>query len=246
VPNGTYDVHLVAGDAGFTDSQHVYNREGHPALSGTPTSAAPWVESIVRVSMSDGRLTLSNDPAGSNQKIDYIDVNTADVTPPTVQSAAFHYNVAPHALSFVFSEDVGASLGAGDVTLQNLTTGQTIPGAELALSYNSATNTATLTKTGPPVLPDGAYRATVHAGGVKDAADNALAADFTYDFFMLAGDANHDRTVDLTDFTILAANFNQTGKSFSQGDFNYDGTVDLTDFTYLAANFDRTLPGAMS
>jgi hypothetical protein len=64
--------------------------------------------------------------------------------------------------------------------------------------------------------------------------------------YAYGGDANLDRTVDLTDFTLLAANFNQSGKIFSQGNFNYDasGIVDLTDFTLLAAKFNQMLPGA--
>jgi GH43 family beta-xylosidase len=60
--------------------------------------------------------------------------------------------------------------------------------------------------------------------------------------YTVDGDANLDRTVDLTDFTFLATNFNGTNKSWSQGDFNYDGTVDLTDFTILASRFNQTLP----
>jgi hypothetical protein len=63
------------------------------------------------------------------------------------------------------------------------------------------------------------------------------------DFFVLAADANRDRVVDLTDFTILAASFNSQGKRFSEGNFNYDlaGNVDLTDFTILAASFNHGL-----
>jgi fibronectin-binding autotransporter adhesin len=59
--------------------------------------------------------------------------------------------------------------------------------------------------------------------------------------YTLAGDANLDSTVDLTDFTFLASNFNRTVNGWWQGDFNYDGKVDLTDFTLLAANFNQTL-----
>jgi hypothetical protein len=55
----------------------------------------------------------------------------------------------------------------------------------------------------------------------------------------LDGDANLDNKVDLTDFTILAGNFNGTGKSWAQADFNGDGHVDLTDFTFLAGNFNK-------
>jgi hypothetical protein len=37
-----------------------------------------------------------------------------------------------------------------------------------------------------------------------------LGARVSVDFFVLAGDTNRDRKVDLTDFTILAANFNKS------------------------------------
>ena len=51
-------------------------------------------------------------------------------------------------------------------------------------------------------------------------------------------------TVDLTDFTYLARNFNTlAGGTWLHGDFNYDGACDLTDFTLLAANFNQTLAG---
>src|SRR5206468_5148700 len=62
--------------------------------------------------------------------------------------------------------------------------------------------------------------------------------------YTLAGDSNLDRTIDLTDFTFMAANFNGTNKSWLQGDYNYDGKVDLTDFTFLTSNFNRSLPAA--
>jgi hypothetical protein len=62
------------------------------------------------------------------------------------------------------------------------------------------------------------------------------------DFFVLAGDANHDRAVDTLDFNALAANFGGTGKTYSQADFNYDdGVVDTLDFNALAASFGRML-----
>jgi hypothetical protein len=42
-------------------------------------------------------------------------------------------------------------------------------------------------------------------------------------FFFVIGDANRDQRVNLDDFNILAANFGQFGRAFSEGDFNYDG-----------------------
>jgi hypothetical protein len=55
----------------------------------------------------------------------------------------------------------------------------------------------------------------------------------------LYGDADLNGKVDLTDFSILATNFNPngTGKTWQQGDFDYNGKVDLTDFSILATDF---------
>jgi autotransporter-associated beta strand protein len=55
--------------------------------------------------------------------------------------------------------------------------------------------------------------------------------------FTRYGDANLSNSVDLFDFNRLAANFGQSGKSWSDGDFNYDGDVNLLDFNLLAGNF---------
>jgi len=50
------------------------------------------------------------------------------------------------------------------------------------------------------------------------------------------GDATLDRSVNLDDFTALAAHFGAAG-GWAQGDFNGDVAVSLDDFTILAANF---------
>jgi hypothetical protein len=61
--------------------------------------------------------------------------------------------------------------------------------------------------------------------------------------YTYAGDGNLNGSVDLTDFTYLAANFNGTAKTWLQGDYNYDGSVDLSDFTFLASNFNQAFAG---
>jgi hypothetical protein len=161
-----------------------------------------------------------------------------DTVAPFVVGSNLMYETAPNKLEVTFSEDVGNSLSGSDFLVKSLTTGQTITPS---FSYNASTRKGTLSFAAG--LPDGNYRLTISAGSVNDNAGNALASDYTYDFFSLAGDANRSRSVDLTDFTILASNFNQSGKTFSQGNFDYDtnGIVDLTDFTILAANFNKTL-----
>ena len=60
----------------------------------------------------------------------------------------------------------------------------------------------------------------------------------------IPGDANLDKTVDIGDFALLAANFN-TPSYWGKGDFNYDGMTELGDFALLAVNFNQTLPAAV-
>lgn len=76
VPNGRYLVHLVAGDPSALDSTFRLQLETTVALSGTPSSASPWVEATVVVTVSDGRLTLSNAPTSTNNKVNYLDITS--------------------------------------------------------------------------------------------------------------------------------------------------------------------------
>ena len=53
--------------------------------------------------------------------------------------------------------------------------------------------------------------------------------------------ATRDARVTQDHFTILAANFGQSNRNFSQGDFTYDGIVNLNDFNVLASRFGQTV-----
>ena len=90
VPNGEYDVRLVAGDAGYHDSVFRFNIENRLALSGTPTSGSRWIESIVRVTVTDGKLTITNASGASNNKLNFVEVTRAGTTqsdPPEAPSS---------------------------------------------------------------------------------------------------------------------------------------------------------------
>ncbi|HEY7116327.1 MAG TPA: choice-of-anchor Q domain-containing protein [Tepidisphaeraceae bacterium] len=170
-----------------------------------------------------------------------------DSVRPTVVSAQYLYLTPPRALRFTFSENVGASLSLADLVLRNLTTNTTIPSANLALTYDATANTGTVTSPGYALsaLPDGNYRATLTASGVTDASGNALASDFVFDFFVLAGDANRDRKVDFNDLVLLAQNYNAaSGKTWAQADFTGDGAVNFNDLVILAQRYNTTLPAA--
>jgi hypothetical protein len=208
---------------------------------------------VINGNAASGSLTSSNrQTLAWNQ---FAGAIQTDALAPTLVAADINVNGIPNAfaagaanrqsLDVRFSEDVSGLLDTSWLVLNNLTTGGAIQQTSMAVTYNAGTNTARFTFPGLPngVLPDGNYSGRVLAG-LPDSFGNGLAADATFSFFFLMADANHDRSVDLTDFTFLAANFNQSGRTFSQGDFNYDGTVDLTDFTFLAGNFNKTLAPA--
>ncbi len=74
VPNGAYDVHVVMGDPNFFDSVFRLNAEGIPILSATPTTTSRWKEANAVVTVSDGRLTLSNGAGASNNKLCFVDI----------------------------------------------------------------------------------------------------------------------------------------------------------------------------
>jgi len=162
-------------------------------------------------------------------------VGAPDTTPPGVTDGEFLYQTVPHRVNVNFSENVSASLGAADFEVKNLDTNANVVAT---MTYNVATNIATLNFGGTVI--DGNYRVRVIAAGVQDSAGNAMLADALVDFFHFAGDADHDRNVNLNDFTALAAGFGDVG-TFGQGDFNYSGIVDLNDFTLLASRFGTSL-----
>ncbi len=172
----------------------------------------------------------------------------ADTRAPTVTQSRFLFDVPRQQVRLRLSESVAGSVNVADLTLVNLTTSQTIAPGNISATFNALSNEIVFEFPGLPfrALPDGNYRATLNAGSVVDAAANALAADASFEFYFLNGDANRDRVVNLRDFNLLATHFGRSPRSFTRGDFNYDGSVTLQDFNLLAARFGTSLPAAAS
>jgi hypothetical protein len=167
---------------------------------------------------------------------------TIDTTAPQLSAAMqFGYLTAPHAITATFGDDVGASLGANDVSLIDLATQAPLTDT---YSYDPATRKATF-RINPPangLFPKGNFRATLSAAGITDAAGNPLSGATPLEFFFTPGDANHDRAVNSSDFNALATHFNKSmNVNFASGDFNYDGNVNALDFNLLASNYGTTL-----
>jgi hypothetical protein len=76
VPNGTYDVVLVAGDPNRNNnSVFTYNVEGRSIVNGVPTSTVRWFTGSNTVSVTDGRLTVTNGPGALANKLSFIEIS---------------------------------------------------------------------------------------------------------------------------------------------------------------------------
>jgi rhamnogalacturonan endolyase len=165
--------------------------------------------------------------------IDELQLTIMDLTAPTIVSGS--HDIDAHKISVVFSEDVSASVGASDFTIQPAGGGASF--APAAVSYSATTRTATVSL--PSNLADDNYVLTI--SGIVDRAGNSLTGANTIAFWFLNGDANRNRKVDTQDFNLLAGRFGQSSSVFSQGDFDFSGTVDSIDFAILVSQFGKTL-----
>jgi hypothetical protein len=178
-----------------------------------------------------------------------------DAVAPKVTSAVFDPNGGAHRLTVKFSEDVGASLSLGDLTVTNTTTNQTINGGAMVMMYDPATFTAIITFPGLPggILPDGDYRLTIAAAGVTDLAGNQLdgqsngtaGEDYSLAFYQLLGDLNRDHVVDQADRTILTgAMAGGTIILAKDGDTNGDHQVSFADLVAVAQHYGQSAGSA--
>jgi hypothetical protein len=96
LPNGTYSVHLAAGDINDVfDASYAIDVQGTLAVFGTPTSANKFFEATVTVVVSNGRLTITNGPGSSNNKIDFIDITqTSTASTATQVDLSSSFNLA--------------------------------------------------------------------------------------------------------------------------------------------------------
>jgi hypothetical protein len=75
VPNGTYNVRIVAGDPTYyAFAFYKINVEGVLTVNGAPLNKNRWIEGTSTVTVSDGKLTVSNASGSSNNKICFIEI----------------------------------------------------------------------------------------------------------------------------------------------------------------------------
>ena len=106
------------------------------------------------------------------------------------------------------------------------------------VSYDGAVLTADFTGT------DGSFRDHIANGLFRNVNYDGNDVSLT-NLFALEGDTDGDIDIDITDFNILASNFDDTGanaetNNWTTADFDADGDIDITDFNFLAVNFADT------
>jgi hypothetical protein len=169
-------------------------------------------------------------------RLDYVDTV---YTNPAVTDHSFNFDTR-HELRFTFGQSMnGATFQPSDVQVQLKSGGPIL--TPTSVSYVDATHTATFAFASP--LPSGDYTATLTSGSVADTTGKATATADVLPFYFQAGDANHDRVVDVNDLNILAANWLQSGRTFSLGNLDYspDGLVDQNDLAILSLNWQQVL-----
>ena len=75
VPNGRYDVSIVAGDPISSTGSFKITAEGSLVVNGKASSNTRWVTGRKTITVADGRLTIDNGGGAKNNAICFIDIN---------------------------------------------------------------------------------------------------------------------------------------------------------------------------
>jgi GH18 family chitinase len=156
-----------------------------------------------------------------------------DTIAPTLADGTHNNDL--QTISATASETISSSTGHAFITIDG--------GSPVDIGPASVSGLV-VTYTLPTSLIDGDYVLRIPAGSISDTAGNSLGDDYIVPFFILDGDVNHDRAVDINDFNLLAGNFGKGGMLFSQGniDRSGDGMVNIMDFNVLATTFGKSMP----
>jgi len=109
VPNGDYQVHVVAGDASNRGSNFRILVEGVEVMNGGPATAY-WMDGVVTVHVDDGRLTISNGAGALNSKLSFVEINPLVLPPIVPESAPFAAFSASDLRATAASADIHADV----------------------------------------------------------------------------------------------------------------------------------------
>jgi probable HAF family extracellular repeat protein len=121
-----------------------------------------------------------------------------------------------------------------------------ISGTQRAFYWDAANGMKDLNTVFASVMPAGGW--VLHqATGINDSGwivANATDSSGTQHGFLLklmAGDANLDGSVNITDLSKVLTNYDKSGLSWGDGDFSGDGSVNISDLSTVLTNYDTHL-----
>jgi hypothetical protein len=246
---------LPSSDTGVSSSDNV-TRDNTPTFTGTAPAGATVtlrangtpVGSIIADGSGNWSITSSVLADAT-----YTFTATANTSAPSAASTPLLIDTASplatfgglqfetgQAVAFVVNESLGGTFAGSLVEVTNLSTSQTfsVPAIGVTFDEPSLNGSVNLSLSGS--LPDGNYLVGI-LPGATDVAGNSVSVTGNQ-FFILAGDANRDRSVDISDFAVLVANFNRIGTVFSEADFDYSGITDIGDFALLVSRYNAGIP----
>lgn len=175
-----------------------------------------------------------------------VSFGTRESIAPTVVSSIFEFETGL-AIKYVFSEDM-TDLTDASILLMNTTTNQVVSASAYDVSFDHATRTATVFI--DHHIVGGQFTATLVGDNTSDRfgnkldgdANNSAGGNHTYSFMFVQGDVNRDGVVGFDDLVIMAQNYGQSGKTFTQGNADFDaaGNVGFDDLVLLAQQYGNS------
>jgi hypothetical protein len=257
---GVSDDSTVVNVAFYRESNGIaglqFGSAGDTLLAVDSNGADGWSLVASTAGLTNGSYTYYAQPADDDDLVGAPASTTNTVigaaNPLTVNSSILEFE-ARQAVSITFNNPLNpATVSTTDLAALNLSNASTPVASSVILSAGNTVATWVFSSPGSPIS-DGNYQFTLAAGAVSDLNGNSLSAQHQLSgptVFYLGGDTNRDRKIDVADLGILATNWQQSPRTFSQGDFDYTGTVDVNDLGILATKWQQSLasspPGARS
>jgi hypothetical protein len=88
VPNGTYSVHLVAGDPSSFFGNYQIAVDGTLTVSGFPTIFNRFVQGTKTISVTGGKIIVTNAAGAFNDALCYVDITETAAAPVVTTTAA--------------------------------------------------------------------------------------------------------------------------------------------------------------
>ncbi|HQY89472.1 MAG TPA: S8 family serine peptidase, partial [Tepidisphaeraceae bacterium] len=220
---------------------HLLNGANEVAMA-TVDIAGNW--SATTSTLSEGAHSITayaSTQAGSSTASSALNV-TIDTTKPTF---SFVFSVSPkQSLAITLSEaPLVGTLDENDFVLVRLSDESEVANNIKSLHVDDSTH---LRLEFTSILPDGQYELRLASSLVSDLASNgnvALTINSSNTpgskLFVLAGDLDHNGTVDFSDLLIVAQHYGQSGHTFAAGnvDYSVDTLVSFSDLLIVAQHY---------